>query len=70
MLPLNAQRLSKLYSKLPVLSFRLRYFTITFRIRLRHLPDNVRDTAHTFNRAASLKTLHERLANPIPHGSA
>lgn len=38
--------------------------------RLRHLPANVRNTAHTFNRAASLKTLHERLANPIPHGSA
>jgi len=38
--------------------------------RLKHLPNNVRDTAHTFNRAASLKALHERIAEPIPHGSA
>ena len=38
--------------------------------RLRHLPNNVRDTAHTFNRAASLQTLHVRLASPIPYGSA
>ncbi|WP_108813235.1 helix-turn-helix transcriptional regulator [Loktanella sp. Alg231-35] len=38
--------------------------------RLKHLPSNVRQTVHTFNRGASLKALHERLANPRPHGSA
>jgi transcriptional regulator with XRE-family HTH domain len=38
--------------------------------RLKHLPSNVRDTAHTFNRGASLKALHKRLSKPIPHGSA
>ncbi len=38
--------------------------------RLKHLPSNVRDTAHTFNRQSSLKALHERLTKPIPHGSA
>ncbi|MEJ8560027.1 helix-turn-helix transcriptional regulator [Yoonia sp. GPGPB17] len=38
--------------------------------RLKHLPAHVRETAHTFNRAASLKSLHERLANPISHGGA
>lgn len=44
--------------------------TRRLRRRAKHLPNNVRDTAHTFNRQASLKALHERLANPIPHGSA
>jgi len=38
--------------------------------RLKHLPSNVRDTAHTFNRAASLKALQDRLANPQHHGRA
>jgi len=38
--------------------------------RLKHLPTNIRDTAHTFNRQTSLQVLHERLAKPIPHGSA
>jgi transcriptional regulator with XRE-family HTH domain len=37
--------------------------------RLKHVPSNVRDTAHTFNRDASLKALHERLASHTSHGS-
>ena len=38
--------------------------------RLKHLSNDVRQTVHTFNRSASLKTLHARLANPRSHGSA
>ena len=40
------------------------------RKRLKHLPSNVRDSAHTFNRAGSIKQLHDRLANLRPDGSA
>ncbi len=38
--------------------------------RIARLPKDVRETAHTFNRTSSLKQLHERLANPRPHGRA
>lgn len=44
--------------------------TRRLKCRLDRLPQNVRDTAHTFNRASSLKQLHERLAKPIPYGGA
>ncbi|MEJ8562324.1 hypothetical protein QTO30_14560 [Yoonia sp. GPGPB17] len=67
-----SDRLSEVDHAETIKSLELRIADETTRLkrRLKHVSNNVRDTAHTFNRQSSLKALHERLLNPIPHGGA